>query len=199
MTGAGHSTAKILGSLDGALRLRMRSATLSHLAAEVIGIDVAKVLGVFIQGDESSSIDCSVANLKLQSGVARPRPVVFDTAASTIWIDGELSFKSEALDLRSVVLAKKFSPFSLRTPIHVTGTFSSPSMSLEKGTLAMKAGGAVLLGLLSPLAAVIPFIDPGAQDRAREEKAQCESLIQMASPQFARAAPSSSTDRVRSR
>lgn len=52
----------------------------------------------------------------------------------------------------------------------------------------MRAGSAVLLGLLNPIAAVIPFIDPGAQERAKEQKAECESLIERASPQSARGA-----------
>ena len=85
--------------------------------------------------------------------------------------------KSEALDLRAVVSPKDFSLFALRTPIHVRGTLAKPSVALEPGKLAGKAGAAVLLSLLNPLAAIIPFVDPGAHQAAKDAAAQCAALV----------------------
>ena len=66
---------------------------------------------------------------------------------------------------------------SLRTPIHVRGTLGHPAVSIEAGKLVGKAGAAALLALLNPLAAIIPFIDPGAREAAREASAQCARLL----------------------
>ena len=49
VTGAGRSTADILGSLDGTARVMLRDGTLSHLATEAAGIDVAQALGVMMR------------------------------------------------------------------------------------------------------------------------------------------------------
>ena len=175
--GAGRSTAEILGSLDGDLRLHMRKATISHLAVEAIGIDVAQALGMMIKGDDSLPILCNVADLDIAKGVARPKVFIINTRDSTVWIDGTVSFRDESLDLRAVVSPKDFSPLTLRTPVLVKGTLGDPKVSVEMGKLAGKAGAAALLALLHPLAAIIPFIDTGSEDEARRAGAECADLV----------------------
>ena len=175
--GAGRSTAEILGTLAGDLRMHMREAAVSHVAVEVGGMDIAQALGVLVKGDDALPILCNVADLDIAQGVATPKVFVVNTRDSTIWIDGTVSLRDETLDLRAVVSPKDFSPMSLRTPIHVKGTFAQPRVSLEIGKLAGKAGAAGLLALLNPLAALIPFIDPGAQAKAAENDAECANLV----------------------
>nr|HET7860392.1 AsmA-like C-terminal region-containing protein [Caldimonas sp.] len=174
--GSGRSTAEILGTLAGDLRMHLRGAAVSHVAVEAGGIDVAQALGVMVKGDDALPILCNVADLDIEHGVATPKVFVLNTRDSTIWIDGTVSLRDETLDLRAVVSPKDFSPMSLRTPIHVKGTFAQPKVSLELGKLAGKAGAAGLLALLHPLAALIPFIDPGAQKDAKESDAECANL-----------------------
>jgi uncharacterized protein involved in outer membrane biogenesis len=175
--GSGRSTAEILGSLEGDIRMHMRNASISHLALEAGGIDVAQALGMLFKGDESLRIQCNVADLDVAHGVAKPRVFVLNTKDSTVWIDGTVSLRDETLDLRAVVSPKDFSPLTLRTPVHVTGTFANPKVSLELGKLAGKAGAAGLLALLNPLAAIIPFIDPGAKKEAEQSDAECANLV----------------------
>ena len=187
VAGAGRSTAEILGSLGGAMRFHLRNATVSHLAVELAGIDVAQGLGMLLKGDDALPILCNVIDLGIDKGIARPRMFILDTSDSTVWIDGSVSLQNEALDLTAVVSPKDFSPLTLRTPIHVKGTFSAPAVSLEKGKLGAKVGAAALLALLNPLAALIPFIDPGSRDDAQREAAQCSALAQRGN--LARVAP----------
>jgi uncharacterized protein involved in outer membrane biogenesis len=175
--GSGRSTAEILGSLAGDIRIHLREASISHLIVEAAGIDVAQALGVFIKGDDALPILCNVVDLDVVNGVAQPKVFVLDTSDSTVWIDGKVSLKSEALDLRAVVSPKDFSPLALRTPIHVRGTIGKPSVTLEPGKLAGKAGAAALLALLNPLAAIIPFVDPGARQAAKDAAAECAALV----------------------
>ena len=175
--GSGRSTAEILGSLDGDLRMHVRNGTISHLAVEAAGIDVAQALGMLFKGDDSLPIQCNVADLDIVKGVARPRVFVINTRDSTIWIDGSVSFRDEGLDLRAVTSPKDFSPLALRTPIHVKGSLGNPAVSVELGKLAGKAGAAGLLALLNPLAAILPFIDTGSNDEAKKAGAECANLV----------------------
>ena len=183
--GTGRSTAEILGSLGGDIRIHLRDASISHLIVEASGLDIAQALGVFIKGDDALPILCNVVDLDVANGVAKPKVFVLDTKDSTIWIDGTVSLKSEALDLRAVVSPKDFSPLTLRTPIHVRGTLGKPSVALEPKKLAGKVGAAALLSLLNPLVAIIPFVDPGARQAARDAAAQCAALV----PSSGRIAP----------
>jgi len=177
VNGAGRSTAEILGSLGGDIRVHLRDASISHLVVEAGGLDIAQALGVFVKGDDALPILCNVIDLDVAGGVATPKVFVLDNKDSTIWVDGTVSLKTEALDLRAVVSPKDFSPLTLRTPIHVRGTLGKPSVALEPKKLAGKAGAAALLALLNPLAAIIPFVDPGARQAANEAAAQCAALV----------------------
>lgn len=175
--GSGRSSAEILASLDGDIRMHMREAAISHLAIEAVGIDIAQALGMLIKGDEALPILCNVADFDIVKGVAKPKIFVVNTRVTTIWIDGSVSLRDEGLDLRAVVSPKNFSPLALRTPIHLRGTLGKPAVSLELGNLAGKAGAAALLALLNPLAAIIPFIDTGSKDDAKKADAECANLV----------------------
>jgi AsmA family protein len=159
--GQGRSTAEILASLKGTVRTELKGGSVSHLAVEAAGLDVAQALGMLFKGDDALPVQCGVADLVVDSGSFKPRVMVLDTKDSAVWIDGSLSLATEALDLRAVVFPKDFSPLALRSPLLVKGSFAKPEVSIEKAPLARKLGLSVLLGLLNPLAALIPLIDLG--------------------------------------
>jgi uncharacterized protein involved in outer membrane biogenesis len=176
VAGQGKSTAAILGSLGGSVRMQLRDASISHLLIEAAGLDVAQALGVMIKGDDALPVDCAVADLAAEHGVLRPRVLVLDTRDSTVWSEGSLSLANEALDLRLLVSPKDFSPLALRTPVHLRGSFANPAISIEKAPLAGRVGAAALLALLNPLAAVIPFFDTGSNDDAQRGAQTCQAL-----------------------
>jgi len=177
LKGEGRSTAEILGSLQGTVVTRIVEGKVSHLAVEGAGLDIAQALGVMAKGDELLTIDCALVDLQASKGVLRPRAMVVDTKDSTIWADGTLSLADETMDLRAVVTPKDFSPLTLRTPLRVQGSFSDPKVSIEKGPLARKVGSSVLLGLLNPIAALIPLFDLGDRSEPTEG---CNDLLEKA-------------------
>ncbi len=178
VTGKGRSTAQILGSLDGSMRLHIRDGQVSHFAVELAGIDIADALGLVITGDKALPVACNVADLNVEHGLARARVFVLDTSASTIWITGGISLGTETMELIIYVSPKDFSPFTLRSPIHVSGTFAQPKISLEASKIGAQVGAAAALALLNPLAAVIPFLDTGAKATAHEEATQCRAVVE---------------------
>ena len=58
-------------------------------------------------------------------------------------------------------MPKKKSIVVLRTPFDVGGTFADPSVTPDLGTLGARVGGAIALGLINPLLALIPLIETG--------------------------------------
>ncbi len=177
LSGQGRSTAEILGSLAGNVRTQVRNGTMSHLIVEAAGLDAAEALGVWFRGDDVLQMTCAFADLDANNGVLQPRVFVIDTQDSAMWVNGSISMKTEALNLRVVVTPKDFSPVSLRTPLLITGTMGSPDVSLEKGPIAGKVAGAGLLSLLNPFAALIPFVDTGAPDSTENaNKTGCYDL-----------------------
>jgi len=196
VAGQGKSTAAILGSLRGEARMQLVDGTISHLAVEAAGLDIAEGLGMLIKGDDVLPIQCTVVDLVAEQGSFRPRVMVLDTADSTLWVDGSLSLATEALDLRVVTTPKDFSPLALRTPLHVRGTFADPSISVDKGRLGTRLGAAALLALLNPLAAVIPLIDFGSSEDAKRGGEACRTLSQRIKTRPALSAPAPAAGRV---
>ena len=178
LKGQGRSTAEILASLKGQFRTDLHEGTVSHFVIEAGGLDIAQGLGVLFKGDDALPVQCAVADLAVDSGVFRPRVMVVDTSDSAVWVDGSLSLATEAIDLRVVVVPKDFSPLTLRTPLLVRGTFAHPQISAEKGPLGRKLASAFVLGLLNPIAALIPLIDTGDAAAANKGAAGCAGLVQ---------------------
>ncbi|MEF7614609.1 AsmA family protein [Aquincola sp. MAHUQ-54] len=163
LSGAGTSTAQLLGSLDGQARAVVRDGTLSHLVVEAMGIDVAQALGMVIKGDESLPLNCAVVAVEARNGVVTPKVAVFDTTDSTLAVSGQVDLRNELLDLRGNVRPKDFSFLSLRTPLRVTGSFNAPNVGVEPGPIAARvAAGAALAVAVGPLAALLPLLDPGS-------------------------------------
>ncbi len=178
LQGDGRSTAEILASLQGRIFTTVQDGALSHLLVEASGLDAAEALGVYLQGDKPLPLDCAVADLTVAQGVLRPAALVLDTSDTTIWMDGTLSLAHESLDLRALVAPKDISPLTLRAPLHVGGSFAQPQVSVEKKPLGLKLGSALLLGLLNPLAALIPLVDVGSSGVAQQQAQICQAHLQ---------------------
>lgn len=180
LRGTGRSTAGMLATLRGEAVTRLHGGRVSHLAIELAGIDLAESLGLFLKGDAPLPVSCAVGQFVVERGIARPRVLVVDTPDSTVWIDGQVSLRDERMALRATVAPKDMSPLSLRTPLNVRGTFAEPQVSLEKGPVVRKLAAAGLLAALSPLAALLPGIDTGANTPNDGGEAGCEQLIRLA-------------------
>jgi AsmA family protein len=187
--GRGRSTASILASLHGQIYSELRAGAVSHLAVEAAGLDVAQGLGMLIKGDDSLRVSCAVADFGVQAGVLRPRLVVLDTSDSVVWLDGSLSLVDESLDLRTVVAPRDISPLSLRSPLRVQGSFAKPQISVRSQALGAKLGAAFLLGLLNPLAALIPLVDLGDKSAANRGAEDCARVALKARPKPSQLAP----------
>jgi uncharacterized protein involved in outer membrane biogenesis len=176
LAGSGNSTAKLLASADGRLRVHWRDGQVSHLLVEAAGLDVAQALGVLIVGDNALPVNCGAADVQLKNGQATPQLMLVDTRDSLLWVDGSVSLASEKLQLLAHVQPKDWSPLSLRTPLHIDGTLGAPTLSLDKPKLLQRALPAALLALVSPLVALLPLMDVGANPGP--SAAGCQALVQ---------------------
>jgi len=162
----GKSTAKMIASTDGTVQAWVRDGTISHLVVEAAGIDVAQGLGVFLIGDNPLPMHCAVVKAEAKGGILKPEVAMVDTKDSTIFVDGTVSLADERLALTMTAKPKDISPATLRSPVHLDGTFSKPQVHLEKKPIAIKALAAVALAAVHPLAAIVPLFDPGDKEAA---------------------------------
>lgn len=163
LTGKGESTAALLSSLDGEATAYIGKGTISHLVIEALGLDLAQSLGLIIKGNKSLPMQCAIVNLESKNGVFKPNVALVDTPVTVILADGNINMLKEQLDLRLIAKPKNVSPFTVRSPIKVTGSFADPEIGISATPIAARVLGSIALSFINPLAALLPFIDPGAE------------------------------------
>jgi AsmA protein len=99
-----------------------------------------------------------------KNGIVTPQVALIDTEVTLALIDGKVDLGQEQLDLRLSAKPKNMSPFTLRSPIRVRGSFVDPQVRPEGGPIAARVAGSVALAFLNPIAAILPFIDLGSSD-----------------------------------
>jgi AsmA protein len=161
ITGKGNSLAHMLATSNGKLGLVIAGGEISNEMIEIIGLDLWEWLGFKVKGDQPTQIRCGIADFSIKNGVMEANALVLDTVDTNIDGTGTIDFGKETLDLTLNPQPKDKSPVSLRGPIHIRGTFAKPDVQLDKVNLAKRGLGAVLLGVINPLLALIPFIETG--------------------------------------
>lgn len=174
LVGFGDSIRESLGSADGDISLTMKGGELSNLAIELVGIDIAEAIGFWAGGDRNVAIRCLVGDLAVKDGLVTPRLFLLDTTDSAVEVKGGASLREEQLGLRIETHPKDPSLLSARTPITVNGAFSRPQIGIDAGAAAARGAGALALGvLLTPLASILAFIEPGLQ-----QDSDCAALME---------------------
>jgi uncharacterized protein involved in outer membrane biogenesis len=178
----GKSVAALLGSANGEVVAMMKEGAVSDLMLRLANLDIANTLIVMARGDKNIPIRCMVADFKAEDGALIPKTLVLDTEHTTLTAQGRIGLRDERIDLRLVAEPKDGSVFALRGPIHVSGTFASPSIKPELGNAIARTGSAIALGILAPPAAVLPFLQMG-----KGETFNCTPPVDNASRFIARA------------
>lgn len=71
---------------------------------------------------------------------------------------------------------------SLRAPLYVRGSFKQSRVSVDKEVLAMRAGGAIALAALAPVAALIPLVNAGPGENSECAKLLADARVKPVAP-----------------
>lgn len=174
LQGRGASVSQVLANSQGSITAVVPEGQIQEAFAELAGIDVAKGLGLVLSKDQRQiPIRCGIADFGLQNGDLAARHVLFDTQNVRIDGSGKIALKSEKVDLKIQGKPKKLRLVRLNAPIVIKGTLRKPRIGIQPEKTVLQAGAAVALAAVAtPLAAVLPFVDPGlAKD------ANCAALL----------------------
>jgi uncharacterized protein involved in outer membrane biogenesis len=172
VSGRGRSIHQVAASANGTVTAVVPRGTIRSSLAELTGIDL-RALGLILAKDkQDTGIRCVVAAFRAHDGILSSQSLIVDTDPVLITGEGQLDLDSEALDFALRGRPKSLRLFRLRAPVLVRGTLVHPDIQVQAGKAAAQTAEAVALGVvLTPLAAVLAFVDPGlAKD------ADCASL-----------------------
>jgi uncharacterized protein involved in outer membrane biogenesis len=174
LTGAGNSVHRAFANANGDLSLVVPNGEVRRSLAELMGVDVVKGLGLMLsKNQETTPIRCGVAHFRATNGVFNAEDIVFDTGPVLVTGKGSINMDDERLDLQMRGHPKKFQLVRVILPVTAQGTLRSPKLGVKPGAAIAQGGVAVALAaFLSPIAAILPFIDPGLG-----KDANCAALI----------------------
>ncbi len=176
LSATGTSVAALLGSSNGEVKALVNQGTISKMLLEQMGLNVGNIIVTKLFGDKQVQLNCLAADFDVDKGVMQSQVFVVDTEEAIIRVNGAISLANEQMDLTIKPETKALRLFTLRAPLYVRGPFSKPDVSVDKGVLAMKAGGAAVLATIAaPVAALIPLINTGPG-----ENSDCGRLVALA-------------------
>jgi uncharacterized protein involved in outer membrane biogenesis len=163
LQGSGTSVHKTAENADGDITLVIPRGEMREAFAELTGIDLARGLGLILTKNErNTAVRCGVASFKAAGGELTATTLIIDTTHVLVTGQGDVNLKTEALDLSLRGQPKEARMLRLRTPITLRGSLLQPKIGVQPGKLAAQTGAAVALGaLLTPVAAVLAFVDGG--------------------------------------
>ncbi|MDP3651980.1 MAG: AsmA family protein [Rhodoferax sp.] len=173
LAGQGNSIGRMLASANGKVGLVVAGGEVSQLMLEKLGLHLWEILQLSLTGDKQVRLRCAVLGFDVRQGRMQADALVFDTEVTTVIGTGSIDLGQETLNLTLNQKTKVTSPLALRSPIYIRGSFSKPQASVDTARVASRALGALALGLVNPLLALMPLVDAGpGQD------SDCASLVQ---------------------
>ena len=161
----------MLASADGQAEFVVTGGEIEAQLIEALQLDPGDILRFAFGSRSNVKINCAVADFGVQNGVMNTQAFVIDTPNATVAITGTIDVAGRSLDLTIKPVSTGFRLFSAPVPVHITGSFSSPQLNTDN-SLLLRGGAALLLGLINPLAALLPLIDLGGDKRG-----QCAELL----------------------
>jgi AsmA protein len=161
LAGQGNSVGRMLASANGKVGLVVAGGEISKLMMEKVGLHLWEILQLSLTGDRQVKLRCAVVDFDVRNGRMNTDALIFDTEITTVIGTGSIDLGQETLDLTLNQKTKITSPLALRSPIYIRGSFAKPVVQVDTARLASRALGALALGLVNPLLALMPLIDAG--------------------------------------
>jgi uncharacterized protein involved in outer membrane biogenesis len=175
LSGNGDSVGKLLASANGKVGVYVDQGRISQFLMELVALDLWDLARIKVRGDKDIDINCAIADFGVKNGVMQANALVFDTSVVNVSGSGSVDLRNERMDITLSPQPKDGSPASLRTHLHLRGTFGQPEIGPDMRRLAARGAGALAMGILNPLLAILPLLDEG-----RGKDSNCAGLIRQA-------------------
>ena len=183
LTGHGNSVHRAASTANGSVTFAMPGGHMRQAFAELLGINVTKGLIMLMSEDpQGTPIRCAVGDFRATNGVLHAQTLVLDTGVVVAEGTGTVNLRNETMNLKIDGDSKKFRLVRLLSPITIQGPWRKPKIGIEPGPAIVQ--GVIGLGLgalVHPLAAILPFIEPGGA-----KDADCAGLLARAGARGAR-------------
>ena len=175
--GSGKTLRQLGAAANGTVAAVMPSGTVQDSLVQSASLELGGLFGRLRHSRKETDIRCAVAKLDVQEGIGTVRTLVIDTDDALLTGDGTVNLASDSLDL-SVRGRPKKPSLALHASLQLQGSIAHPRLSVSGRGIAGQTAAAVALGvLLTPVASVLAFVNPGLAHNA-----DCAALTAQAAP-----------------
>ena len=161
-----HETpAKLLGSSNGQILFAAQGGQASALLVEILGLDAAEAVTLLGKKTAKQPLRCAVVKLQVKDGTAKTAPFVIDATDTVLSVEGTLPPEKGKINLTARAEPRDASPFTLRTPADIAGTFLDPQIKPHKGPLVARGAAALALAAVNRSSPSSPSSTPAATPR----------------------------------
>jgi hypothetical protein len=152
----------------------MDRRVLDLVTADIL-LTLLNAFNPFAKQDAATELQCGVALLSLEEGVAKLEPMAFQSDKMTLLGHGKIDLRTEKLNLEWITKPRKgigISASMITNPyIRLGGTLSAPSVQLKEAEAVVSTGAAVATMGLS-------LVAKGMYDRVTAEKKVCKRALE---------------------
>jgi hypothetical protein len=146
----------LLAGLHGEIGLFLQNGQLTHRLPGLVEGDVGDALETLFGGRPSDAarqagghrINCLIAKFEVADGIATASPILLDTPDTIVLGRGNINIADETITLEIRPYAKDGSRRPVGVPLHITGTFADPRITVDKAGFAARLGAALGLGAI---------------------------------------------------
>jgi uncharacterized protein involved in outer membrane biogenesis len=179
LDGFGATPHELASSANGAVQLVIGKGVMDSRALDLVTADILLTLlnafNPFAKQDVATELQCGVALLSFDGGVARLEPMAFQSDKMTMLGKGRIDLGTEKLNFEWVTKPRKgvgISASMITNPyIRLGGTLSNPSVQLKEAEAVVSTGAAVATMGLS-------LVAKGMFDRITAEKKVCKHALE---------------------
>jgi uncharacterized protein involved in outer membrane biogenesis len=175
----GRTPHELASSANGALQLVVGKGVVDSSILDVVTADILLTLlnafNPFSKTDPTTELQCGVALLSIEDGLASLEPMAFQSDKMTLLGDGKVDLRTEKLNLHWITKPRKglgISASMLTNPyIKLGGTLANPSIELKPLEAVTSTGVAVATMGIS-------LVAKGLFDRITAERKVCQKALQ---------------------
>ena len=166
LSGTGATRRTFLGNADGRITIIAGPGKITGRRLDLWASDlIPTLLSPRWQRQPVTDMNCMVAHIELQDGLAKIEDILLDTRRITIAGSGMVDLETEELDVFLAPRPKRASLVSLANPVEITGTLSQPEVSVARLPRRRWIGrGAGIAGsFINPAFLVLVLSDTGTR------------------------------------
>lgn len=171
LAGKGHTYDELMRSLNGEAVFVGGEGKLASKAINRWGAGLINAMLPSLDPESELSVNCAIADFKIENSVARPDPLFLDTKRVTVVGDGKIDFPQNRIKLQFDPKSKNTALLDVATSVTMSGALGSPTVAPETFSLFSKIGG-LALGTLNPA-----FLAFSMTDLGLTEKHPCHQYI----------------------